>query len=286
MSCTTIQTFSRGFKTELQNYYEEQELNQFIKLIFEDLLHLNSTQLLLAKDHEISAEQSIKLADLIERLKQHEPIQYILGHTEFYELTFKVNPATLIPRPETEELVHWILNDNTCNKSSILDIGTGSGCIAIALKKNLPDAKVEAWDISDKAIDTATENSKLNEAPVEFNLVDALNPDDSLLNKKFDIIVSNPPYVRELEKELMENNVLDHEPHTALFVSNEDPLIFYRKIAELGLKLLKPGGVIFFEINEFLGEDMKKLMELHGYSNVEVKKDLNNRERMLRAALK
>ena len=117
-------------------------------------------------------------------------------------------------------------------------------------------------------------------------MVDALNPDDSLLNKKFDIIVSNPPYVRELEKELMENNVLDHEPHTALFVSNEDPLIFYRKIAELGLKLLKPGGVIFFEINEFLGEDMKKLMELHGYSNVEVKKDLNNRERMLRAALK
>ena len=211
-----------------------------------------------------------------------EPIQYITGSTEFYGLELQVNRATLIPRPETEELVAWILAETPKDKlsSRILDIGTGSGCIAIALAKHLPLAKVEAVDISLPALETAQANAPGNEVSVDFFQQDILQA--NTLEEKYDIIVSNPPYVRDLEKAEIKNNVLQYEPHSALFVGDETPLVFYKKIAQLAMQHLKPEGMLFFEINEYLGEETVVLVKEIGFTAVEMRKDIFGKDRMLR----
>lgn len=283
MAGTSIDAYSRTFQDELKAIYPQTEIRQFIRLIFEDLLGFSSTDLMIKGDTLLSQEQLEQLTTVLDRLKMHEPIQYILGSTEFYGLIFKVEPGVLIPRPETEELVDWILNDSTVNKSRMLDIGTGSGCIALALKANSPQVEVQAWDFSAAALGVARKNGQLLNIDVGFKQVDVLHVKPQDVEGKFSCIVSNPPYVRELEKEMMENNVLDHEPHSALFVDDHDPLIFYRTIAQLGLSILDDNGALFFEINEYLAKEMQLMLENLGYGQVVCRKDLNGKDRMMKA---
>jgi len=217
-------------------------------------------------------------------LKKHVPIQYILGETEFYGLPFRVNDSVLIPRPETEELVDWIRSENNRNEAlNILDIGTGSGCIAIALKHEFPNAAVEAFDISDKALETARSNAGLNKLDVEFSKVDILNVADQ--SKKWDIIASNPPYIPELEKSEIEANVLEHEPHLALFVPDNDPLLFYRHIALFAKKQLNPNGKLYFEIHRDYGKECMELLASLGFSEIELRKDISGNNRMIRSVI-
>lgn len=236
-------------------------------------------------EKELSAIVSEQFIAVLDRLKLSEPIQYIFGETLFYGLPFTVNRDTLIPRPETEELVSWILEDRleiTSSQVSVLDIGTGSGCIAITLAKHWENASVRAWDISEEALVVAQKNALLNKVKIDFEPVNILTIEDT--SHRFDIIVSNPPYVRELEKTKMQKNVLDYEPHTALFVSNLDPLLFYRKIAALAKKALATKGLLFFEINEYLGEALVQLLEEEGYTDIMLKKDFFGKDRMIRCA--
>ncbi|WP_430826051.1 peptide chain release factor N(5)-glutamine methyltransferase [Carboxylicivirga sp. N1Y90] len=281
MERTSIQEFKAAMKREMADIYPQNEIMQLSKLALQHVLDLNPTQLLTLGNPTLSAEQTEALNQILIRLKNTEPIQYIIGHTHFYELELMVNPSVLIPRPETEELVHWILNDTSINKSSILDIGTGSGCIPLALKKQTQDAYVEAWDISKEALVVAQQNAKNLDLDVNFKEVDALNCDGELT--MFTCIVSNPPYVRQLEKIMMEANVLKHEPHTALFVEDNDALLFYRAIAEKGLEILSADGVLFFEINEYLENEMTELLKGLNYSGIECRKDLQGKARMIKA---
>ncbi len=256
------------------------EIRPMAKLLLQHVLKADNTRLLLMGNELLNTVQLAQLEEYTEQLKQHIPIQYIIGSTEFYGLEFMVNPAVLIPRPETEELMHWIINDNN-NGKRLLDIGTGSGCIAISLKANMPRADVSAWDISEAALQTAQNNAIKLEQDVKFKLTDILNHDPG--DEKFDVIVSNPPYVRELEKKMMEANVLEHEPETALFVSDNDPLIFYRAIAQLGQKMLNNNGLLYFEINEYLAAEMTSMLIQQGFINIECRKDLNGKDRMMKA---
>ncbi len=267
-------------KTELAAYYPDTEISGFVRLLSESVLDMSYTDMILKKDRIVSAEEIDTITEIVDRLKKYEPIQYILGETEFYGLTLEVNPAVLIPRPETEELVHLILKSQLPAQAKILDIGTGSGCIALSLKSSLPDSSVMAVDISESALETAKKNALKNELDVDFRLVDILNWKDYSW-PKMDVIVSNPPYVRELEKEKMEKNVLAFEPEGALFVSDNDPLIFYKAIAEFAQKNLSNKGRLYFEINEYLGEEMKELVKSLGFREVEVHQDINGRNRML-----
>jgi len=224
-----------------------------------------------------------KWNSVLEKLEKEIPIQYILGNAHFYGLEFEVNENTLIPRPETEELVEWIIKNNSKIEGfkdlKILDIGTGSGCIAISLAKNLPHAKVFAIDVSEKALETAKKNALTNETEVTFLLKNILETDD--LEQQFDIIVSNPPYVRNLEKEEIKKNVLEYEPHLALFVEDNDALIFYRKISELAQKNLTENGQLYFEINQYLGTEMIDLLEAKNFATIELRKDIYENDRMI-----
>ena len=249
-------------------------------------LNLEPVTVVTQPDFEISEEQLCQLNGIKKRLLKEEPIQYILKSTDFYGHTFMVNENVLIPRPETEELVDWIVQDAMLDFSrdtafSILDIGTGSGCVAISIANALPQATVFGLDISKKALDIANENALRNTVQVNFLKEDILEL--ASLNQDFSIIVSNPPYVRDLEKKEIATNVLAHEPHLALFVSDTDPLIFYRKIAQFGLENLVPGGLIYFEINQYLATEMNILMTKLGYENIEIRKDFNDNDRMLKA---
>jgi len=267
-------------KTELAAYYPDTEISGFIRLLSESVLGMSYTDMILKKDRIVTAEEINTITEIVDRLKKHEPIQYILGETEFYGLTLEVNPAVLIPRPETEELVHLIVKSQIPSQAKILDIGTGSGCIALALKNELPDSIVMGVDISEAALETAKKNALKNELDVEFKLADILNWKDYSW-PKMDVIVSNPPYVRELEKEKMEKNVLAFEPEGALFVSDNDPLIFYKAIAEFAQENLLNKGRLYFEINEYLGVEMKGLVKSLGFSEVNLHQDINGRNRML-----
>lgn len=283
MAGTTIHSFAQSFQSTLKEDYPLTEIRQFIRLIFEDLLSFSSTDLMLKGETVLSEGQLSRLNEITDRLKSHEPIQYIIGTTEFYGLTLMVKPGVLIPRPETEELVDWILKDDSVDKSKVLDIGTGSGCIALSLKSHCTDADVQAWDFSAQALEIAQDNGQQLHLDVQFLLQDVLKVQSEQVEDRFSCIVSNPPYVRLLEKTMMEGNVLEHEPHSALFVDDHDPLIFYRTIAQLGLTLLKKGGTLFFEINEFLGEEMRILLVDLGYQEVICRKDLNGKDRMMKA---
>lgn len=272
--------------SELSILYPSTEIQSLLTIILKEYLGLQRIDTITRPKLVIPPEKITTITAVIHRLKTHEPIQYIVGNTEFFGYPFYVNQHVLIPRPETEELVDWVISSareiegkGITTPLSILDIGTGSGCISISLKKNLVSANVSAIDISKKAINTAQENAKLNKVAVEFITQDILAT--TSLPKTYDIIISNPPYVRELEKELMHENVLNFEPQKALFVEDQDPLVFYRKIVQLSKLHLDHNGLLFFEINEFLGNEMIQLLDSYGFSNIQLKKDMFNKNRMI-----
>ncbi|MFV0536967.1 MAG: peptide chain release factor N(5)-glutamine methyltransferase [Dysgonomonas sp.] len=269
-------------KESLIAYYPESEISGFTRIIIEHITSKSYHQTLLSEE-EPTLDQQQKIESIIQRLKEHEPIQYILGETEFFGLPFRVNRDVLIPRPETEELVELILKENDRIGLSILDIGTGSGAIAVALTKHMENSNVSAWDISSKALDVAVMNAKTNSTAVSFKEVDALS--EYPLDKKFDIIVSNPPYVLENEKASIEQNVLDYEPHQALFVPNNDPLLFYKRIADIALNLLNPQGKLYFEINQAKGKEVVDMLKDRGFSNIALFQDLSKKDRMVRSQM-
>ena len=275
-----MRTIANKIEEGLANVYSDGEIKALTRIIATELLGVAQMAFYLKDDIVLTAEQEALLDNAIERLKKQEPIQYILGYSDFCGLRFKVTPATLIPRPETSELVEWIASEAT-GTERILDIGTGSGCIAVSLAHKMPQSEVTAWDISTDALAIATENSKSNGQAVTFEQVDILAYEPT--GEQFDIIVSNPPYIKENEKEAMYANVLDWEPHTALFVPDSDPLLFYRAIAKKGLTLLKPGGRLFFEINRAHGKETMEMLAALGYTNIELRKDFAENERMIRA---
>ena len=263
------------------------------RLLMSHITGLSMTQLLAERDLSLTEEQQKWYDEAIVRLKNNEPIQHILGYSEFYGRKLKCNRRALVPRPETEELVDWIISDWSIVNSqqstvNCIDIGTGTGCIALSLAKELPLAKVTALDISIDALSLAHENAEMLEVEnVDFAEGDILNMDEEhcVAREKYAVIVSNPPYVRECEKAEMEANVLEYDPHTALFVSNEDPLIFYRTIGEFGLSHLEKNGALYFEINQYLGQETCDLLVAMGYKNVELREDINGNARMIKATL-
>jgi release factor glutamine methyltransferase len=275
------------FIANLEVVYPEKELQAIGSEIFSHFFGLGPADRVLAKDLALSAEQQQTLERVVGQLRQHVPLQYITGQASFFNLVIKVNESVLIPRPETEELVLWVLDTLRAEagslqvKFNLLDVGTGSGCIAITLASRLLEAKVWACDVSEKGLLIARENASSNNVAVDFFLCDVLNENPDIAN--LDLVVSNPPYIREAEKQHMLANVLDYEPPQALFVSDGDPLIFYRTIAQKANQWLKPGGWLLFEINENLGPETKECIEKEGFVNVELKQDINGRNRMIRA---
>ena len=281
-----LKTIKEAFHKELDAIYGKEEVSSFFYLLIESYCYFTRLKLALEPEKTISKAEEELLLQALNRLKEQEPIQYIIGETEFYGLPFKVNVHTLIPRQETEELVEWVIASNKKNKPlTVLDIGTGTGCIAISLAKNLPNAKVYALDVSEKALEKAKENAVLNEVEVTFVSADILNHstcDLKLENIDFDIIVSNPPYVRNLEKQEMRTNVLANEPHLALFVEDDNPLQFYNAITAFAIAKLKGKGELYFEINEYLGEEMLALLQENDFKDIELKKDFFGKDRMLK----
>jgi len=278
-----IKEYKSHFIKALLPFYDEMEAESFFFLLLENKHQLRRIDLALDVDIEFSETDISNWNAILEKLKIQIPIQYIIGATHFYGLEFIVDENVLIPRPETEELVDWIVKLNSklskTKALKILDIGTGSGCIAISLAKNIPNSEVFAIDVSEKALAVAEKNAILNKVPVTFLHKNILETND--LSRKFDIIVSNPPYVRNLEKAEIKPNVLENEPHLALFVSDNDPLIFYKKIAELAAANLNPNGQLFFEINQYLGKETQELLESIGLKNIELRKDIYGNDRMI-----
>jgi len=270
-----------SIRKELAGIYVKSEIESLIFLIFEKLKGYSRTQFFLANEEQLNDDDQIEIVQIIARLKNHEPIQYILGMTEFYSLPFYSVPGVLIPRPETEELVQWIIQENKYLKPSILDIGTGTGCIAISLQKNIPQSNVLACDISPVCLETAHRNSELNSADVSVFEYDILNEIPEVEFPDLDIIVSNPPYIRELEKRLIEKNVLEYEPEMALFVADEKPLIFYERITDFSRIHLKNSGRLYFEINEAFGHECCNMLQKKGFSEIVLKKDINGKDRMI-----
>ncbi len=275
------------YQQKLQKLYDEEEIQSLFLLVVNHLLGYSKGRYITEKQTPLSEDVYLKFEEILILLSGGKPVQYAVGWTEFYGLPFNVNPSVLIPRPETEELVDWILNDKEISRQSgnVIDIGTGSGCIAISLKKHLSQAHVFAMDISKEALDTAKGNALINQVEVGFIHDDILNPVSVANDRKFDIIVSNPPYITENEKQEMHQNVLAHEPHTALFVSNEKPLIFYEAIAEFAKKHLCDGGSLFFEINEYLGEQSVEMLTVKGFTDIVLRKDMQGKDRMIKAVL-
>jgi len=270
----------------LSKLYSKTEIESITKLIFEKVLGLSRLQVYLNQQQTISATNLAQIKEITERLKQFEPIQYILGETEFYGMVFKVNRSVLVPRPETEELVDWILSDYRKLKPQILDIGTGSGCIPISLAKNLPGSNVQGWDVSEDALTVAKENAALNHVEIDFVYADVITAIFPENQNKYDLIVSNPPYVTLSEQPQMLRNVTEYEPEIALFVPDNDALVFYRLIADIAISRLNPDGKIYFEINERFGNDVVGLLESKGFINIILKKDMNGKDRMVKAVLK
>ena len=281
----TLKEFRFYIHKVLSEIYPKKEIDSFFFLIMEEILNLQRIDSVLTPDFLITQNNLTRLKNIIIRLQNEEPIQYILKKTTFYGLPFIVDKNTLIPRPETEELVAWIIKESSkiklqkAQRLSILDIGTGTGCIAISLAKNIPKTHISAIDISENALKIATQNALLNNVEINFFKIDILNTKS--LPQQFDIIVSNPPYVRESEKTEIKKNVLQNEPHIALFVENENPLLFYKRIADLAKKYLSEKGVLFFEINQYLEKETVKMLEKKGFKNIDLRKDLFGNYRMI-----
>jgi len=292
-----IQALKKIFLDRLMSIYlDKDEIENFFFILTEYLHNLNRVDVALNPNFELSAADIEKWDAIVVQLQQEKPIQYITGEAWFYGLRFEVNENTLIPRPETEELVEWILNSPITEQPkpiTVLDIGTGSGCIPIALKYKLPQAEISAIDVSEKALAVAKKNAEFNKVEINFIQANILEVEDltqlrtlnSLLPSRHSIIVSNPPYVRNLEKQEIKKNVLHYEPHLALFVDDVDALLFYRKIAQLALKNLVANGLLFFEINQYLGKETVELLEKLGFKNIELKKDIYGNDRMIRCQL-
>ena len=292
-----LKEYKIQFAKELSPVYDEHEIDSFFYILLEAFHQMKRIDLAMHPEMEIDTMQLLQWETVLSQLKEQKPIQYILGETEFFGLPFYVNENTLIPRPETEELVDWIIQKSKTEsqpeakpngaelkpKVKILDIGTGTGCIAISLAKNLPDAEVYAMDVSEKALAVAQKNAARNATEVTFLHQSILETDDLL--QSFDIIVSNPPYVRNLEKEEIKKNVLEYEPHLALFVEDHDALLFYRKITELAQRNLSDNGQLYFEINQYLGQEMIQLLKDHNFSNIELRKDIYGNDRMIYGSL-
>lgn len=277
-----MQDIIQHIRKSLSDFYPNSEISGFTRLLIEHVTKLSVPAFLSDKSKKITGEELLIIDKIIERLQKFEPIQYILGETEFYGLTYLVNKNVLIPRPETEELVELIINENNATENCrVLDIGTGSGCIAISLKKHLPQSIVEGWDISGGALEVAELNSKKNSVDITLKQVDILS--DYHTDRSFDIIVSNPPYVLDSEKSEMHTNVLDYEPHTALFVSDNNPLLFYSRIAEVATKLLSHGGKLYFEINRMKGKETIAMLEDKKFANIQLFKDISGNDRIVTA---
>jgi release factor glutamine methyltransferase len=284
----TIKDVFATYKQNLVTVYDAQETEAITLMVLTEILNASKATIKAFPEKELTLTQQEEANNILTQLKTGKPLQYALGYTEFYGLKFLVNTSTLIPRPETEELVQWVLDSVEGYKLKVeglnlLDIGTGSGCIAISLKKNLPAAKVSAIDISVDALNTAKENAKLNEVEVNFIQADILN--SQLATRNFQLIISNPPYVTLEDKKRMHTNVTDFEPHTALFVPEDDPLLFYRAIADFALINLMGNGLLFFEINESLGKETAALLQSKGFKNIELRQDMSGRDRMIKAKL-
>jgi len=277
----TVLEIKKEIKESLSSTFSKEEIKSLIYIIFEYVLRYGKIDTEVNKDVKIEDSDYKKILSIVERLSHNEPIQYIIGETVFYDLKFRVNKSTLIPRPETEELVHLIINEQKNKNIQILDIGTGSGCIAISLAKNLTSAVVSALDISHNAISTAKTNALDNNVNVNFFIQDILKAEN--LSNKYDVIVSNPPYIRNSEKVLMQRNVLDYEPHSALFVDDRDPLLFYRTISIFAQKHLNIDGILYFEINEALGKEMKEMLSDLNFNKIEIIKDLFEKDRIVKA---
>ncbi|NDV66389.1 peptide chain release factor N(5)-glutamine methyltransferase [Bacteroides sp. 224] len=267
---------------ELQDVYPPEELKSLAKIISKEILQLSELDCYTGKYADLLTDKRDLLRNAIQRLRQFEPLQYIQGLAPFCGWLFCVAPGVLIPRPETEELAALIIKESSAD-SRILDIGTGSGCIAITLSKNIPGAVVEGWDVSEKALKIARRNNEELQANVSFCLVDILN--DGIENKTFDIIVSNPPYITEKEKADMHPNVLNWEPDLALFVPDNDPLLFYRRIAKVGKNMLSPKGRLYFEINQYYSQETAQMLEDFGYKDIRIVKDLFENDRIITATL-
>jgi len=266
-------------KSELSALYDKNEVESFVSLLLDKICGLNTTKRLISDKIYLSDEQNRRIDDALERLKRYEPIQYIIGYTDFYGLTLRTDRRALIPRPETEELVDWILHECS-NVGNALDICTGSGCIAVCLAKYLREVKVSALDISSEAIGLARENALNHQLDIVFYQKDIMATDS--LWQKFDLIVANPPYVTLNERVDMMPNVLDYEPSLALFVDDEDPLIFYRTIARFAQKNLVDGGMLFFEINRKFGKETVDLLASMGFVDIVPKKDISGNDRFIK----
>ena len=291
-----VKQYRNYFNETLKTIYPITEIDSFFFLLLEEYLGFRRVDIVLKSDFKITQETLNLLQSATKQLEQEVPLQYVIGKTEFYGLPFVVNKHVLIPRPETEELVAWVVSESSRFKTfnistkqntetkqlKILDIGTGSGCIPISLKKQLPFAKISAIDISKEALTVAKKNAVLNNVDIHFILQDILKT--VALDQHYDIIISNPPYVRESEKKELKNNVLKNEPHVALFVENDNPLIFYAKIAELAKKYLNKNGLLFFEINQYLGTETIDLVNKKGLKNIQLKKDMFGNDRIIVAS--
>lgn len=271
-------------KQTILGLYTEAEAFAIAKWLLTSHFHFSMMELYGGKDRVFSEKEKHELDDILHRLLQKEPIQYILGKETFCGMSFEVNSSVLIPRPETEELVRWIVEDSAERQSlRILDIGTGSGCIAISLAKEIKGSSVTGWDISENALKTAQHNAEMNNASVKFILQDAFKPFPE--TEKFHVIVSNPPYIQQIERSKMDDQVSLWEPGMALFVPDDDPFIFYKRIMDIGRQLLLPGGKLFFEINQKYGEEVCQLLRNGDFCEVELRKDINGNDRMIKAEL-
>ena len=277
----TIKDIRLYLSEQLNGIYQDPEISALTNIIIKTVTGISKLHHLALPEQYISEINAIKIIKICNELKSGKPIQYILGETNFYNCIIKLNAETLIPRPETEELVELIIKENRGFTGTILDIGTGSGCIAIALAMNLRGSSVSGFDISDGALKIAGENSRLNKVYVSFFRADIFSFDHTI-NIKTDIIVSNPPYVRDLEKKFMNRTVIDFEPHLALFVHDNDPFVYYRAILELAGKILTVGGKIYFEINEAFGNEVAELLKLFRYSDISIVKDINDKARIIK----
>ena len=284
----TIKEVFITFKQSLAALYDAPEIESLTLMVLTEITNSSKATIKAFPEQELTLTQQEEANTILTQLQTGRPLQYILGYTEFYGLKFLVNPAVLIPRPETEELVEWVVSSfqSSVGSLQVLDIGTGSGCIAIALKKNLPRAKVSAIDISADALQTAKQNAALNEADISFIEADILNiqqTNHSLLTTHYSLLISNPPYVTPTDKKQMHANVIDFEPHTALFVPDDDPLLFYKAIADFAADNLTENGLLFLEINESYGAETIALLEGNGFKNIELRQDMSGRNRMIKA---
>ena len=298
---TTVQQAYKQLQQQLQTCYDQREATAVAAAVIAHITGLDNTGRLINKQKQLTDEQAQTFYNITEELLRQKPLQYVLHEAPFYGMNLYVNENVLIPRPETEELVDWIIQEaksarymiqdtrdkehgaRSKNQISILDIGTGSGCIPVALKKHLPAASIDAIDISEKALEVAKKNAAAQSTNIHFYELDILNENLWQQLPKYDIIVSNPPYITKKEAATMHNNVLLHEPHTALFVPDENPLLFYEAIAQFGLQHVNNNGKLFFEINEVYGKEISEMLQAKGYENIELRKDMQGKERMIKA---